>query len=762
MHIKCVSWEHIPLSLIVLINWIDQLFILGIKHKNKKLKNIIQYFLTRKVVRNMAGVGTVIKQVSKLSFSLHKMTETLNRIETAVGDAFNSTAIQEITDKVNQYENGIQNVENQLINVDAQLDKIENQTKKVEKSGSLLSNAYKKVASAVKTIDIKDVLNKSDELLQTMVGLNQISDGSQSTSELFDMIYASAKNAHAPLMSTADAIITMGNSTGDLFGSNQELIDFMNQVNKQFAIGGASATEQSSALEQLSQSMASGVINGSEMNKILEAAPGIASAIEEKMEWAEGSLMSYANQGAVTAEVVKVSLLNMSDETNEAFECIPLTFSQVMTDLQSDATRIFQPISEKLNGITQSEAFDGFLNGAINAMAVVANIIMAIMDSMGAVAGFIYDNWAVISPLIYGAITALGIYMLALGAYNAIQAINSIQKVISTVQEYAHAKAVLANAEAQEEKAVKTAEATVEQASFNTTLLASPVTWITLAIIALVVALVAFANQTAKSSENIQTGFGAICGWINVAIQWFKNLGIEALNTFFGIINAMSALGYNISTAFGNAISGVKAWFFDLLATALPVIADIAEGLNKLPFVEIDYSGISTKAEEFALKAREEEANIKEYKDIGEAFDTGYEISGLIAFEDGWKEEAMARGAAWGDNKMNNFTSGLEELNYDSGEYELGIPETTQNDIAATADNTASLNDSVDISNENLKYLKDVAERDSINRFTTAPIKLTMNNHNNISSNMDLDGVINYLTIGMTDTINQAAEGEHA
>ena len=321
---------------------------------------------------------------------------------------------------------------------------------------------------------------------------------------------------------------------------------------------------------------------------------------------------------------------------------------------------------------------------------------------------------------------------------------------------------MLANAEAQEEKAVKTAEATVEQASFNTTLLASPVTWITLAIIALVVALVAFANQTAKSSENIQTGFGAICGWINVAIQWFKNLGIEALNTFFGIINAMSALGYNISTAFGNAISGVKAWFFDLLATALPVIADIAEGLNKLPFVEIDYSGISTKAEEFALKAREEEANIKEYKDIGEAFDTGYEISGLIAFEDGWKEEAMARGAAWGDNKMNNFTSGLEELNYDSGEYELGIPETTQNDIAATADNTASLNDSVDISNENLKYLKDVAERDSINRFTTAPIKLTMNNHNNISSNMDLDGVINYLTIGMTDTINQAAEGEHA
>ena len=95
------------------------------------------------------------------------------------------------------------------------------------------------------------------------------------------MIYGSAKNAHVPLMSTADAIITMGNSTGNLFGNNQELIDFMNQVNKQFAIGGASATEQSSALDRLSQFVASGVIIGSEMNKILEAALGIESTIKK-------------------------------------------------------------------------------------------------------------------------------------------------------------------------------------------------------------------------------------------------------------------------------------------------------------------------------------------------------------------------------------------------------------------------------------------------------------------------------------------------
>lgn len=703
----------------------------------------------------MAEISASLNVINNISNSLSVIQEKTYNIIPTIKQAFDVSIVQNMNHNLYQTTNNMLNIENMVVNVCGELEKTEKQTEKAAKKGDLLSNAYKKVSSMVKNIDIENVLNKSDELTRTMTQLNNVNDGSQSSSELFDMIYASAKNAHAPLMSTVDAITTMGNSTGDLFGSNQELVDFMNQVNKQFAIGGASATEQSSAIEQLSQSMASGVIKGSEMNKILEAVPGIASTIEKNMGWAEGSLMSYAEQGKVTSEVVKASVLNMSDETNEAFENIPLTYSDVMTNLQSDATKIFQPVLQRINDVFNSDIFQSFLVGVTTAMSVGANIMITVFDLIGSVAGWIYDNWSMIEPVIHGVIAALAIYIGYLGIMKVAEMVGNAIKAISCLASLAHAAAT-------KEEADKTLKATAAQYGFNSALLASPLTWFVIILALVIAAVVAFANWIAKTTGVAETGFGVICGWINVVIQWFKNLGIMVVNTFFGIISAISAVGDNISIAFGNAISGVKALFFDLLSTALTVIAEIAEGLNKLPFVEFDFSGITAKAEEFAVKAKVEAENIKKFGDVGEAFDTGYKESGLIAFEDGWKEDAMSRGVAWGDDKMNKFTSGIEEFKYNSGEYDFGLSGTTEADIAATADNTASLNDSVDISNENLKYLKDVAERDAINRFTTAQIKVNMNNNNNISNGMDLDGVINYLTAGVTEAMGQAAEGVHA
>lgn len=101
----------------------------------------------------------------------------------------------------------------------------------------------------------------------------------------------------------------MGLNAGNAFSSNQELIAFTEQVNKQFKIGGASAQEQSNAMVQLTQAMAAGVLRGQDLNSILAAAPGIARTIEESMGWASGSIKQYAEDGKVTAQVVKNALL---------------------------------------------------------------------------------------------------------------------------------------------------------------------------------------------------------------------------------------------------------------------------------------------------------------------------------------------------------------------------------------------------------------------------------------------------------------------
>lgn len=70
---------------------------------------------------------------------------------------------------------------------------------------------------------------------------------------------------------------------------------------------------------------------------------------------------------------------------------------------------------------------------------------------------------------------------------------------------------------------------------------------------------------------------------------------------------------------------------------------------------------------------------------------------------------------------------------------------------------------SLDVSNEQLQYLRDIAERDAINRFTTAEVKIDMTGMNNrIEGSADLDGVISQLTDGFAEALVTAAEGVHA
>ena len=695
----------------------------------------------------MAEISASLNVINNISNSLSVIQEKTYNIIPTIKQAFDVSIVRNMNHNLYQTTNNMFNIENMVVNVCGELEKTEKQTEKVAKKGDLLSNAYKKVSSMVKNIEIENVLNKSDELARTMTQLNSINDGSQSSSELFDMIYASAKNAHAPLMSTADAIITMGNSTGNLFGSNQELVDFMNQINKQFAIGGASATAQSSALDQLGQSMASGVIKGSEMNKILEAAPGIASTIEKNMGWAEGSLMSYAEQWKVTSEVVKASLLNMSDETNEAFEAIPLTYSQVMTNLQSDATKIFQPVLQKINDVFNSDIFQAFLVGVTTAMSMGANITIAVFDLIGSVAGWIYDNWSMIEPVIHGVIAALAIYIGYLGIMKVAEMVGNAVKAISCLASLAHAAAT-------KEEVDKTLKATAAQYGLNSALLSSPLTLFVIILALVIAAVVALANWIAKTTGITQTGFGIIAGVVGVAAAAIVNILIGLANfiitMFVNLANVTSNFTAGLQLLFVNPLAGIKVMFLSLFDFIVGIVEGAASILDTVfgSSLAEDVAGFRNgiQAEiDTTLEANGIESEIFNAADIRlDGLDYG---------------ETWDKASAWGDEVANNWGNiGNTAFNPEN----FGAPGSIPEDIAATADNTASLNDSVDISNENLKYLKDVAERDAINRFTTAQIKVNMNNNNNISNGMDLDGVINYLTAGVTEAMGQAAEGVHA
>ena len=693
------------------------------------------------------------------------MTRTLNHVISALNTTLN--AFEQIqrasgmafdTDEFNQARAAlagagveVQEMADAYQEAAIQAEKLEHN---VRGSSDALDGMLGKVKTLVATLAAGAGLNKliglSDQMTSTTARLSFLVDDGGSVDELEAKIMASAQRSRAAYLDTASAIASMGANAGAAFSSNDELIAFMEQVNRQFTIGGASAQGQAAAMLQLTQAMAAGALRGEELNSILENAPGIARAIEQYMGIAEGSIKQYAQEGQVTAEVVKNALFSVADETNAKFESMPMTWAQIWTNMQNRALQTLDPVLNKLNKLANSEQFSTVVDGALNALATITALASGILDVFVNIGSAVVDNWSVIEPIAWGLVAALV-------AYNAValitQAINGAVALSAAVKGAADMFA-----------AGKTFAATVAQKGLNAALLACPITWIVVGVIALVAGIIALCNWIAKTTGVAATGFGVITGGINVAIQAVWNAMLVVANVAIGIWNALGACCSNIGTAFHNVISNVQGWFYGLLSTALTVVEGICAALNKLPFVEFDYSGISAKADEYAAKSAEAYGSVEEYQNIGDAFTKGYNT--FDTFTDGWASDAFKAGASWGDGVADKVSSFFDFGGGGTSGTDLGSGfdlSSIADNTGLTADNTGKTADALAVTEEQLEYLRDIAERDAINRFTTAEVKIDMTGMTNrIDGSADLDGVISQLTEGFTEALVTAAEGVHA
>lgn len=597
-------------------------------------------------------------------------------------------------------------------------------------AGSLLGKVKGIVATLAAGAGLKALTGLSDKLTSTTARLSFMVDDGGSVDALEQKIMASAQRARSYYLDTASAIASMGSNAGRAFSNNDELIGFMELINKSFVIGGASAEGQSAAMLQLTQAMAAGALRGEELNSILENAPSIARAIESYMGIAEGSIKQYAEQGLVTAEVVKNAMFASADEINAKFESMPMTWAQIATKMKNTALAAFDPVLTRLNQVANSAQFNTVINGAINGLAMLATVATGVLDLLINGASFVVENWSWISPIVYGLVAAFIAY-------------NTVARITNGIN------GIMALAEG-----VK---------------LACPITRIVVLVIALVAAIYAACSAIAKFTGIANSGFGVIAGGINVVIQFFVNLGLTVANIALGIWNALGACAQNIGIAFGNVIAGVQSWFYNLLSTALTVVAGICEALNKLPFVEFDYSGITNAASDYAAKAAEASGNMQDFVSVGDAFNEG--MSTFETWQDGWVGDAFDAGANWGDGVaagVSDAIGGLFDMDLGAAtDYGTGMGNFALDDIAdytgQTAANTGAAADALSTSTEELAYLRDIAERDAINRFTTAEVKIDMTGMTNrIEGGADLDGVISVLTDGFTEALLTAAEGVHA
>lgn len=621
------------------------------------------------------------------------------------------------------------------------------------------------------------VVGLSDTMVSTTARLNMMNDGLQTTRELQDMIYMSAQRSRGSYQATADAVSKLGLMAGNAFGSSEEIIAFMEQVNKQFTIAGTEAAGIDAAMLQLTQAMGSGVLRGEEYNSIMDQAPniiqsiagyiegngdllaGMAEAMDMKVEElagnVQGNLKDIAGEGLISAELVKAAMFAAADETNAKFESMPMTFAQIWNSFQNAAERAFQPVLQRMNEIANSESFQKFVNGAVEALSMVAGIALEIFNLVAQIGGFVADNWSWIEPIIWGVVAALVVY-------NAVMGIGWLTTLKDIAVKGTHMMATGA-------QALATFAATVAQQGLNAAIAACPITWIIIAIIALVALFYAGVAAVNKFAGTSYSATGIICGLFAFAGAFIWNQIVMVVNyaidCFCVLWNFIAAFANFFGNVFNDPVGAIARLFFDLADCVFGILESLASAIDTLfgsnlagavsgfrdslgSWVDKTYG----QGEEIMEKADPSKWRLEriDYKD---AWDAGY---------------GFGQGLGWGQEESKPEEDPSTYQYPDPGGYggAGGTGGSGLGNIGSGVDNIASntdkIADGMEITTEDLKYLRDMAEQKYVNRFTTASIKVDMTNNNSISSDMDLDGVADHLKTRLEEEMAAVAEGVHS
>lgn len=705
----------------------------------------------QQIENNPVNIGTDMAntQLEQFRSQLNRLVQEQNELNAAMQNmdvSAANTAYLQLSQTVSGTERYIRD------NVDEQGRFNQEISQGTQQADGLMNAIKGAVAAYVSIQSVGKVLNISDELTQTTSRLGMMNDGVHTTEELVNMVYAAAQDARGSFSEMADVVARFGNNAGDAFSSSEEVVAFADLVQKQMTIAGASTQEASNAMLQLSQALGSGVLRGDELNSIFEQAPNLIQSIADYLDVPIGQIREMASEGELSADVVKAAIFASADDINAKFEEMPMTWAQLWQSMQNTALMAFQPVLQRLNELANSEAVQNFVDGAIGAMATLANIVISIFDMVATVSGFIADNWSIISPIVYGVAAALAVYY----------AVSLLAKDGAIMSALASGRDVIAKGA----QTIATFATTAAQEGFNAALAACPITWIIIAIIALVAIIITLCNWIAEATGVTESGFGIICGIASVAVAFI-------LNQFIGLINMLITLGVNAYNCFANfaaafgilfddPVAAIKAVLLSLLNFVVTVVTKAAQLLDA-----VFGSNLADAVSEFQAKVQAEidatienaggdaaeTLNPSDYTldriNYGDAFDAGAALGDGIADTVG----NFSLSDLFGTTDIPNpddYTSGFGDVIKNSG---MG------DNIADISDNTGAIKDSMDISNEDLKYLRDIAEQEAINRFTTAEIKIDMTTNNNVSSDTDLDGIVDGLTTKVLEAMETVKEG---
>lgn len=681
----------------------------------------------------MSTIMTAIKIQDAMTPAFQSMNNALNivinsfeNLQDSTHKAIDTASIHAARQKLANANLIIIQMEQNVRKMNNEIDKIPSKLINATNSTDGLLNKVKNIASTIDGITVvKNILNLSDKMISNTARLNTIVDDGGSVQELENKIFESAQRSRADYMNMASTVAKLSMNAGNAFKNNNETIAFAELLNKQFVIAGSSQEEIASASLQLTQALGSGVLRGEELNAVFEAAPPVIQSIADYLDVDIGKIRGMAAEGQLSADIVKNAMFASADSINQKFESMPMTWGQVFTNLKNVALKMLQPILNKINEIANSEQFQKVINVIINAVSIAIQVVTPLLNIIVSIVSFIIENWSIITPIIMGIISALVVYnakLLMIKTYTFLAS--------TATKAWAGAQALL-----------------------HAIMSMNPIMLIVIAIIVLISLIYAIVGAINKVTGSSISATGVIMGVIYTLGAFIYNIFI--VPTW----NAIAALVNFFANCFKDPVASVKILFGEMAVWVLNKVKAMIEGIenliNLIPGVQIDItSGISNFIAEAEkglskIKSEAEWKDVIEYKakkDYGDAYNAGYKFGQDI------------------QNKIAGMFSkgkGQDEDDKDKTGYK-NILDNINDNMNTTANNTGSIANSLDMTEEDLQYLRDIAEREAINRFTTAEIKLDFTNTNKIENDTDLDGIVDRIRDTIHEAVISSAEEVHA
>lgn len=719
----------------------------------------------------MATIRGVIQIQDQMSPALRAMNNAMNicissfqNLQDVSSNSVDTASLQAAQRELRNAEMSINEVEENINRAKNSQDNFNNSAKD---GYGIMDSLVGKVKSLVGAYlgfqAAKGIINASDEIVQTKARLDLMNDGLQTTEQLQNMIFQSAQRSRGAYADTASAVAKMGILAKDAFSSNEETVAFVEQLNKQFTICGTDIAGAQAATLQLTQALASGVLRGEELNSVFEQAPTVIQAIADYLDVGIGEIRNMASEGQITADIVKKAMFAAADETNKKFESMPKTIGQIWQGIKNEALMAFQPVLLKINEIANNPGFNTLVSNVSGACGTISIILLNIINLICSVAQVFSDNWGIIGPIIYGVVGVLGVYATYLGIINALELISIARKGAIAIAEGIHALAIWATTSA-------TWAQTTAQLGLNSAMYACPIVWIIgliIAIIAIIYAVVAAINKVKGTSISAT---GVICGALASAGAFIWNLFVALFKLVSGIIESWYNLFATFANFFGNVfndpIAAIIHLFEGLADNVLGIIQKIAEAIDSVFGSNLAgaVQGWRGNLKSLANNAAKKYGN-GSYQEKVKKLDIDGMLDNLgVGLDRISYSGAYNAGYNWGAEKEAGIKNMFGGINKEGGtpfDYQnlLNAAEGASQGAGDTAKNTGAMKDALDITEEDLKYMRDMAETEAINRFTTAEIKVDMVNNNNVNSDMDLDGIVDHFGSKLEESLFEVAEG---